>query len=321
MSRPRLKVTGTVRYRFSNSPITRIRGGSSAGAYRDLSLSGTAMHASDHAEIPLNAVDRHVGARLKSRRVFLQMSEDWLAGRLNISVQELLDIEAGELRITFTQMEQAVEALNVAERYFYHGFGGSDEEPPSRPSWLRDVDRWFAAKLFPYERALVGIAHRLTGNIETARELVQDSYADMIKGDRWRDIENPRAYAMTAVRHLATRFLQRARIVPFETYADMDSIAGQDLAPDAYQVLSVKERTSIILEAIAQLPPQCRRVVELRRLNDMLPRDIASEMGISLSMVEKHLARGMAIIADKLSALDDDAGSDSDAGDRAGRGK
>lgn len=304
MSRPRLKVTGTDYGRFSNSPITRIRGGSNAGAHRGSSFSGSHMDASGHAEIPLNAIDCHVGARLRARRLFLQMSEDWLAGRLNVTTPELADFEAGRARIAFDQLLWAADALDVAERYFYQGFGGPTLEPDGKPSWLRDVDRWFSSQVFPHERTLLGVARKMTGNVETAQDVVQQTYVELMSGDKWRGIENPRAYAMRAVRSISGRILQRARIVPFDSFANMDEVGGIDPSPNAHDVLSAKEKRRIILEAIEQLPPQCRQVVKLRRLKEMPPKQIADEMGISLSMVEKHLAKGMTIIADKLSASD-----------------
>lgn len=251
--------------------------------------------------IPLNEVDIHVGARLRARREFMQMSEEWLAGHLEVSVDQLLAMEAGERRIGFDMLLRAADALDVAERYFYLDFGrkGPDAGPPPK-SWFRDVDRWFSAHLFPHEGALLAVARRMTGNTETAKDVVHDAYADVLRNDKWRAIENPRAYAMKAVRSLAGRLLQRARIVPIELLANMEEVGQMDLSPDAYEVLSAKQRRQLILDAIDALPPQCRRVVKLRRLAEMLPKDIAREMGISVSMVEKHLARGMAAIADKL---------------------
>lgn len=261
---------------------------------------GTSREPSEPS-IPLNQVDRHVGQRLRARRQLMQMSEDWLAGHLEVSAEQLAAMEDGRLRISFEKLLRAADALDVAERYFYMGFGKKAPDPEPRPkSWLRDVDRWFSAHLFPHEGALLAVARRMTGNPETARDVVQDAYTEVLRDDRWRAIENPRAYAMKAVRSLAGRLLQRARIVPIELLANMEEVSQMDLNPDAYEMLSAKQRRQLILDAIEALPPQCRRVVKLRRLAEMLPKDIAREMGISVSMVEKHLARGMAAIADRL---------------------
>ncbi len=259
------------------------------------------MKPSGHVEIPLNAVDRHVGERLRARRLFLQMSEEWLAGLLEVPVETIAEFEAGTVRISYETLLQTADALDVAERYFYQGFGSKAPEPDRKPSWFRDVDRWFSSQLFPHEGALLAVARKMTGDTETARDLVQETYADVLSGDKWRGIVNPRAYAMKAVRSFAGRLLQRARIVPIELLANLETISPADLNPDAYEILSARQKRTLILEAIEDLPPQCRKVVKLRRLKEMLPKEIAQELGISLSMVEKHLARGMALLADKLS--------------------
>jgi len=265
------------------------------------------MHASDHAEIPLNFVDRHVGARLRDRRLSLQMSEDWLAGRLNVTVEQLLNFEAGQARIAFEQLLLAAEALKVVEPYFYQGLGVRIPTTDKKPDWVRDVDRWFSSYVFPHESSLLRVARRMTRDNETAKDVVQQAYVDLMSGEKWRAIRNPRAYALRAVRSICWRILQRSRIVPFDSFANMDEVGGSDPNPTAHDILSAKEKRQLILKAIADLPPQCRKVVELRRLKEKSPREIAEEMGISLSTVEQHLARGMTIIADKLSTLDRDA--------------
>jgi RNA polymerase sigma-70 factor (ECF subfamily) len=45
------------------------------------------------------------------------------------------------------------------------------------------------------------------------------------------------------------------------------------------------------------LPPQPRAVVKMRRIEGLLPGDIAVRMGLSVSTVEKHLAKGLAMLA------------------------
>jgi RNA polymerase sigma-70 factor (ECF subfamily) len=249
--------------------------------------------------IPLNAVDAHVGSRLRARRLLVQVSEDWLAGFLGVSVEQLQAMEEGRLRIGNRELLLCVDALDVPERYFYLGFG-SGSVPAGPKSRAREVDRWFIKHVFPHEGLMYSCALQMVGNPEVARELVQETYAEMLTGERWRSVLFPRAYALRSVRNLCTRYLQRSRIVRIELLANMESVDQTDMTPDAYEILSAKERREIVLKAIDDLPPQCRKVVKMRRLKEMLPRDIAKELGISLSAVEKNLARGMLQIADAL---------------------
>lgn len=247
-----------------------------------------------------NQVDIHVGARVRARRIMLQMSEDWLAGMLGVSIDCMADMEAGRFRIDHPTLMSLRDLLDVPERYFYMGFGEKPLKPKSSLPWVRDVDRWFASHVFPYEALFLKTAVRLTNDAEAAREIVHEAYAELLTGGRWTGIAFPRAYVTKAVRSLALRRLQRSRVVPIELLADMDVLNTSDANPDAYDIVSAKQRRAIVLSAIDELPPQCRKVVKLRRLQEMLPRDIAREMGISLSMVEKHLAKGMLLIARRL---------------------
>jgi len=168
------------------------------------------------------------------------------------------------------------------------------------PQYFREVDIWFATEILPHESSLIRIVEKITGNAQTARDFVHEAYAELLKDGRWRAVSNPRAYVMSTVRNVALRSIQRSRIVSFKLFANMDELAVRDLAPDAYQLLSAKEKRQVVLRAIRLLPPQCRRVVKLRRLKEKSPVEIAQIMGITVSTVNKHLASGMIAIADKL---------------------
>lgn len=246
-------------------------------------------------------LDRYVGARLRARRLFMQMSESWLADFLTIDVSELKAIEAGKRHLTADQLAGCAQVLDVAPRYFALAF----DVGPRRSSWLREVDRWFAAQIFPHERELARLARRLTGSSESARDVVQEAYAEILSGDRWRALLNPRAYAFKVVRSTAARLLARKRVISIDFGADPEALFVADDGVGAEDLMSAKQKRQILLEAIEALPPQCRRVVKLRRLKETPPRDIARHLGISLSAVEKHLARGMVLIAAHLRDRED----------------
>lgn len=250
--------------------------------------------------IPLNPVDAHVGSRIRVRRELVQMSEDWLAGHLGISAAQLQEIEEGRARIGNRELLLCAEALDVPERYFYMGFGQGGNAPGSKRPPRREMDSWFSANLFPHEGLFLSVGRRMTGSTETAREILHDIYADFVTADKWRAITHPKSYALRAIRNVAASLFQRSKIVSIELVANMETFDQADLGPDAHEILSAKERRRIVLEAIEGLPPQCRKVMKMRRLKEMSPPAIAKELGISVSMVEKHLAKGMAIVAARL---------------------
>jgi DNA-binding XRE family transcriptional regulator len=74
-------------------------------------------------DIPLNAVDRHVGNRMRERRTYLRMTEEHLAELIGVRPLDIWAFEAGKTRIGFDALRAVAAALRVSERYFYKGFG------------------------------------------------------------------------------------------------------------------------------------------------------------------------------------------------------
>jgi RNA polymerase sigma-70 factor (ECF subfamily) len=52
--------------------------------------------------------------------------------------------------------------------------------------------------------------------------------------------------------------------------------------------------------ALDRLPPRCREVVVLRRIEGLSRPEIALRMGISTDTVSEHLAHGMFVLAELL---------------------
>jgi RNA polymerase sigma factor (sigma-70 family) len=150
---------------------------------------------------------------------------------------------------------------------------------------------------------------RLTGHIENARDLVHDAYAQVLSQDKWRQIDNPRAYMMRTIYNIGLNGIRRARVVSMQQLADADAISQVDIAPDAFDTFSDREELARVLKAVETLPSQCRKVVIMRRIEDLPPAEVARRLGLSLSTVEKHLARGLTLLADRLSAPSEVAAS------------
>nr|WP_223178492.1 RNA polymerase sigma factor [Sphingobium scionense] len=161
---------------------------------------------------------------------------------------------------------------------------------------MRDVDRWFIDEVLPHRQTFRRQAARLVAPGD-AEDLVQEAYARAINASHHRDIDNPRAFVLTIMRNLAFERHRRASVVRFEHLADLDAMDIADSAPDQFAILSGHLELKRLIELMDQLPPQPRAVVKMRRIEGMLPKDIAVRLGLSVSTVEKHLAKGLAILA------------------------
>lgn len=171
-------------------------------------------------------------------------------------------------------------------------------------SWLCPIDAWFAASILPHETDLIRQARRWTADEDEARDLVHEAYAQLLQLTAWEQIVNPAGYATRMIRNIALQRMRRARIVPMRQFAALEEVEYPDPAPDSFAVAAGRDELRRMMAAIEALPPACRRVILLRKLEAMAPRDIAEQLGISLSTVEKHLARGMLLVSRALRDAD-----------------
>lgn len=161
---------------------------------------------------------------------------------------------------------------------------------------IRPIDRWFIDEVLPHERALLLKAQRLCGNSEDARDMVQDVFARMLATEGWAAITHPQAFMMRTLRNLAIERMRRSKIVDFRQIVDADHLGLADDAPDPQQIAEGREALEDFQQALDQLPERCRAVFVRRRIEEQPPRQIAAELNLSLSTLEKRLARAIELI-------------------------
>ena len=68
-----------------------------------------------------NKVDRHIGLRLRSRRLALQMTQTELAVALGVTFQQVQKYEKGSNRISASTLKELAGTLKVPLAYFFEG--------------------------------------------------------------------------------------------------------------------------------------------------------------------------------------------------------
>lgn len=74
-----------------------------------------------------NPIDRHVGSRVRMRRVLLGMSQEKLGEALNLTFQQVQKYEKGTNRIGASRLQQISRTLNVPPSYFFDGAPSHEE--------------------------------------------------------------------------------------------------------------------------------------------------------------------------------------------------
>jgi transcriptional regulator with XRE-family HTH domain len=90
-----------------------------------------------------NPIDKHVGSRVRMRRMMLSMSQEKLGGALGLTFQQVQKYEKGTNRIGASRLQQISHILQVPVAFFFEGAptshppGGGMSEAPS-PTYVSD---------------------------------------------------------------------------------------------------------------------------------------------------------------------------------------
>ncbi len=78
-----------------------------------------------------NPIDKHVGSRVRMRRMMLGMSQEKLGDALGLTFQQVQKYEKGTNRIGASRLQQISKTLNVPPSFFFEGAPALAGEGPS----------------------------------------------------------------------------------------------------------------------------------------------------------------------------------------------
>lgn len=84
---------------------------------------------------------------------------------------------------------------------------------------------------------------------------------------------------------------------------DARIIEVADASPTAEQVVAQQEELNNLADAIARLPTGAQRVLRLHKIDGLSHAEVARQLGISKSAVEKHMAVAMAHLRRSLATV------------------
>ena len=153
---------------------------------------------------------------------------------------------------------------------------------------------------------LLRTLERMVNNHSTAEDLLQETYLRVTRALSERAVEHLEPFVFQTARNLALDHLRARRIqsrtvvedVPIEV---IEGVASPLSTPEeAHQAAQLLERLCV---SLSQLSARQQRIFILSRLHGCSYQEIAEELDVSLSTVQKELKLIMAIcigVADRL---------------------
>lgn len=174
------------------------------------------------------------------------------------------------------------------------------------------VDRWFVEDVLPLEPALIRLLRRHWRREDDIPDLRQEVYTRVYEGAGQDGLPgSTAAYVFRTARNLLIDCARRARVVSFTLVAELDELPDaprNEWSPE--RVTAARVELQLLAGALGALPPKCREVVRLRRVEGLSQREIAVRLGIAEGTVEKHMTLGMRALAEALAGRGVDAAVD-----------
>ncbi|RYF25082.1 MAG: sigma-70 family RNA polymerase sigma factor [Comamonadaceae bacterium] len=151
-----------------------------------------------------------------------------------------------------------------------------------------------------YYRELLRFLQGSVKDRDTAADLAQESYARVLAVQQSGEpIAEPRALLYRTARNLVIDQHRRSEVRAQHHLSDgtsADAAADTVAAPPAFEpdVVAMSSQTvNALLAAIGELPLRCREAFILHKFDGLSQAEVARHMGISVTMVERHIKAGM----------------------------
>jgi RNA polymerase sigma-70 factor (ECF subfamily) len=162
------------------------------------------------------------------------------------------------------------------------------------------LNGWFVREVLPLEAALMQFLRRSWPNKSDIDDLAQEVYARVYESAREKIPQPVKPFVFTIARNLLIDRVRHEQVVPIEAVADLETLGVAVDAPGPDRNVMAQDELRRLQAALEKLPPRCREVVVLGRIEGLSGKEISQRLGIGASTVSEHLATGMNALADLL---------------------
>ena len=144
-------------------------------------------------------------------------------------------------------------------------------------------------------RRWIAEATRVTGDTASAEDVVQEAWIRLSQGAADMRIVEPVGYVRRVVRNLALdEYRQRRRreqVMALDPDDDPETLDSQAVGVD--RALMARQELALVTAELARMPPRMRRAVELHRVSGAPLREIADELGVSITTAHGLVRQGV----------------------------
>ena len=180
---------------------------------------------------------------------------------------------------------------------------GGMQVPLSDADIIRQVRRGelsaYGTLIDRYQQRLVAAAHHLLGDLEAARDAVQETFIDAYSHlDQLRDIERLRAWLFGILRHKVQNQLAKRR----------NTVSWEEHNVDDWLLVAGPEEAIDLPELLSRLPVADREALAARYLLDLSYDEVARMLGTSSKNARVRVCRAKERLRALLAHVEEEVG-------------
>lgn len=165
-----------------------------------------------------------------------------------------------------------------------------------------ETHTWFVDLVEATRPGLSRYVSKLVPCPDDVQEVVQEAYLKVycaLKNSHGDD-HSPQALLYATARNIAISRLRHLQVVARSTTSVGVAEELRREESDTENQVNTRQQFDHLSSAMNSLPPRCRKVILLRLANGLSQKAIGNRLGISVSTVEKHLAKGLRLCSKQL---------------------
>ena len=141
-------------------------------------------------------------------------------------------------------------------------------------------------------------------NKQDIEDAVHETFIRAYKAGESQYIRSPRSFLFKVAKNFALSELSRKSSQLTTCLGDLQALGVIDNRSAVEDIVEMQQKVEAFCRIAGSLPPQCQRVVIMRKVFGFSHKEISKKLNISVKTVENHLTRGLQVCSQ---ALDGDA--------------
>ena len=144
-----------------------------------------------------------------------------------------------------------------------------------------------------YDELVAHLTKKLRSR-DQAMDVAQETFLRVLTQVPNIPVERPRAFLYKTAWNLSVDLFRKKKRQAEESLESEEIRESLTVSADQDAIVESKEQVELLCRAIQELPPKCRQVFLLHKFKERSHAEIAEQLGITRSMVEKHITKAMA---------------------------